>query len=285
VLLGLAFFIVGPTAWVAFRSFGGDVFPQCRGSLARVDGPVPTPPDETLLDATGSPHRGGYSLHVVDDAPDSLGHHALRVTRTETDAAGAELECGSLPLSWPGGDRAYLAIYEDPESGVFRVRERYATGRYTFVNFRATSTPARHLQLLRLSPRHLPALIAFVALASLALAFVRSRRGMAYTAGLHAWREGELGEGGRVVTPNGAILGVVESRRSLVTGSAVLVAPDREQPGPYRDLRVLRRAEVVSGSHARWREWTTRGLSDARSLAIISAACSACALVGRWLGA
>ena len=83
--------------------------------------------------------------------------------------------------------------------------------------------------------------------------------------------------------PRAALVDAQERRR-LVPGP-VLVAPEAGGQALYREMRMLERRDVAMGSHALWRQVTTRGLRDARALAGIATACAAFGLLAQLLGA
>src|SRR5262249_22171346 len=138
-----------------------------------------------------------------------------------------------------------------------------------------------------LERRHLPAIVALLALGALALVAARTRQVMLYALRLCFWTEARLDEGGRVELESGELIGIVATPthgRPLEAGE-VLVSPESVGgKGPYRDVSILPRRHIAFGSHTRWQRATLRALHSARSLAVVCIACAGAALAARLLG-
>jgi hypothetical protein len=297
-LLALAFFAVLPVAFVSFRAFYEDVFPPCPGGL-EVQG-LPWSDETPGLERVNETKPFGATkdlLRVVADpvpGPVSRVKNG-RIARLHTDASGKECSCGAIAIPWmdvtPWASTADVTIFRNTKTGVYYAKRGVTNSRALdgeiLAAFKVVETPARHFQKDRLlSPSHLPALVSLLALGALGFAFVRSRRGIVYATRLHAWTEGELVGGGRVVSQdNGETLGVIATTSRRLVPGPVLVAPEAGGQALYREMRMLERRDVAMGSHALWRQVTTRGLRDARALAGIATACAAFGLLAQLLGA
>lgn len=300
IALALAVATVLPVGcWTGLGVFA-EVFPLCRGSLedqgqAAVD---------SIGDSWGElaqvpldEQTPGFARLALRYDHDTGGHDAyrdLRLVRLDCGAPGEpEAECGRIPFGWSGRGRVgrvpSVEVRYDPAHDWYVVVDtsHVLAPPYPVAVFRATSSPVRHFQRDRLfAGRHVPALVAFLALGALAVAALRSRRAIAYASRLHAWTESTLTREGMVQDEGGVTLATVESGTARrVPAGPVLVDPAAFAKGSvYRELPIVDRRQVAPGSHARWREGTFVRLRDARVLSVVSVACSAVALGARLLG-
>ena len=276
IAVALAVLAVLPvTVWTAL-ALVRDVFPECRGAL-RAEG----------AEAVERARAGGRDLARVPlgepatayahlarryaEERDRWGQPAyrnVRLVRLDCGVLGEPAaECGQIPLPWTGrGDLDAPAVRVDYD----RTRDWYvvvdASGSSSWSEhgdvllvFRATSSPVRHFQRDRLfAGRHVPALVAFLALGALAVAALRSRRAIAYASRLHAWTESTLTREGMVQDEGGVTLATVESGAARrVPPGPVLVDPEAFAKGSvYRELPIVHRpqsppARTRAGARAR----------------------------------
>jgi len=90
---------------------------------------------------------------------------------------------------------------------------------------------------------------------------------------------------GLVATVSGATLAKtdVDAKKQTPAGPVLVASDALDNRDVYRDVAVLVRGQIVAGTHERWREGTFRCLRAARSLAVLSAMCSAMALAARFV--
>jgi hypothetical protein len=288
-LLAVAFVTCLVVAFISFRCLKREVIPECHGVLEHVDYEPPAGWSFDRLPGSGAFGPTKDTLRVEIDPFD---RSTLRVVRMHPEGSDS-LMCGAIPIYgqnaafhspneftlFRGPHDVYVAVQGGNPPSPFDATTRA-------VVFRTVEVDEHVWQAGRLfSPRALTVVISVAAIFSLLIALVRSRRGIAYATKLHAWTEGELGDGGRVLTPEGEALGIVSSSSAWIGRGPVLVAPRPQTDTMYREMRILDRRDVAQGSHAAWATITMRGLRDARALAIVSTACSALALAGHLLGA
>jgi hypothetical protein len=87
-----------------------------------------------------------------------------------------------------------------------------------------------------------------------------------------------------VESETGASLGTMELRSRVPAGQVIVDPNAFEGRDVYREMPILTRRTVGSGSHQRWYEGTMRRLRDARSLAIVATMTTLFALVARIVG-
>lgn len=288
-LLAVAFVTCLVVAFISFRCLKREVIPECHGVLEHVDYEPPTGWSFDRLPSSGVFGPTSDTLRVEADP---VYRGSLRVVRVHPEG-GDLLVCGDITMYgqdaafhspneytlFRGPHDVYVAVQGGNPPSPFDATTRAAV-------FRTVNVDETVWQPGRLfSPRALTVVISVAAIFALLIALVRARRGIAYATKLHAWTEGELGDGGRVLDANGEALGIVASSSSWIGRGPVLVAPTPKTDTMYREMRILDRRDVAQGSHAAWATITMRGLRDARALAIVSTACSALALAGHMLGA
>lgn len=276
-LIVLALLAILPIASLSVLDLARDVFPRCSGSLEETIDSYGA--NDGVLVAHDEPQPGGFSLRL--DTTTKNGAHRLHVSRWETGADGG-CDCGSLDVLVPS------TSFGSPD--VRRVSPGHyvvADAKRVFATFRTVEGSTRKLQPSRMfARRHLPAFVVLLALGALGIAVLRARKGIAYATRIHAWTPATLDAGGRIESETGETLGVLDSTGRRVYPGALLVAPEATpKKGLYRDVPIIARRFVAMGTHARWSEWTMRGLKDARALCAISTACSLLALGARFLGA
>ncbi len=279
-LLALALLAIFPVAFVSMRDVFRDVFPRCNVSLEPITQP--------------------WTHHAVDDRLDEVpavfsdklvyARHG-RVTSGTIEMLGLGPDgepctCGSMTLRAAGITSSSIRVMRSDAKGVYVVVDGKSRGD-GIGEFRVVPG-GRHFQPARLLSRsHLPALVVWLAIGAMGIAYLRGRKGIAYATRMHAWTEATLDGTGRIEADTGETLGVLDSSGRHVRAGTVLVAPSVTDRGGalYRDVPIIPRRDVAQGTHARWRDYTLRGLRDARALCGISVACSALALGARFLGA
>lgn len=267
-------------AYVSFRGVADEVAPVCPSVIESAE----RPPNDALLRVPGGLGPQEDAVKPVDRLESG------RIVRVAPTKDHRLLECGSVALD-PKVDaalrrREQLELFRSPDDVYVLVDGNHPFGDRDGLAVFRHARAQRVYQRGRLgSPSQLPAVVSLLAIAALAFAFVRSRRGIVYATKLHAWTEGELGEGGRVLSPEGEPLGVVATTSRRLVPGPVLVAPQTSGDAGYREMRMLDRKDLALGSHARWAQTTMRGLRDARALAIVSTVASTLGLAGHFLGA
>ncbi len=124
------------------------------------------------------------------------------------------------------------------------------------------------------SPRAIPGLI--IALAALALLFAlsRVRLAVAYVRRMSSWKELVLSREGMLQDEAGATVGTVSSDVKLPPGPVLVDADAMKGTSIYRELSIVTRRAVASGSHALWERGTALRLRDARVLSIVATVAS-----------
>lgn len=298
--LGIAAAAVLVVAFLVARDFVRDVYPECPGAL-RLDESFDATEERRLdrvdvIDPKGDP--GVTRLKLRFDAKPrktmygGTDYSNVRLVRSEPEKDGRECECGKVAINWTpewnGADPTDLKVFRDRASGLYVVKN----GNEVVATVRATREHQRIFQPQRIfAMRNLPGGVVFLALGALGIALLRSRKAITYATTLHDWTEASLTSQGRIENESGSLLANVDSsltstlRRWPVPAGPVLVAPKAlEASSLYREMPVVTRASIASGSHSRWMTTTMVQLRDARALAIISTLCTGLAYAARIVG-
>lgn len=296
--LAVASVAVSIVAFFAGRDVVRDVFPVCSSTLeARpIYGAGTGELEPYFLDSGASvpSTSASFQLDFDEKAAPRLGyaHRPLysnvRIVWNDVDADGRPCACGSLPLFLSGEAPSDLRLFrERGAEDRYVVKGRHAMGTgydpssEVRLAFTRNHSSTRHFQAGRIfTTRHLPALIALLAIGALVQAFVRARRAISYAQRIHTWSEARLTDGGLIEDDTGVTLGALEQNRMRrVPVGPVLVAPESlGGAGLYRDLPIVSHESIAEGTHARWASGTMQRLRDARVLAALSTLCTAMAL-------
>ena len=284
---------------VVGRDFVRDVAPECGGSLVErplIDGAgelelVPLRSDEPAGASSPLAFHLRYDERTAPIAYGALARYSnVRVVANVLGGDGRPCTLGSIAVALgrddsPSDLRLYRVhrVYQEPGVDLYVVKSAKPSAyeiRDELAVFAIERAAARHLQTDRiLTMRHLPMLVALLALGSLGVALLRSRRAVTYALRVHVWSEARLTSGGLLEDDGGGTLGALEqSRAGHVAPGPVLVAREALcKVGLYRDMPIVQRRHIVEGTHARWVSGTMRSLRDARTLAVVSAVCAALA--------
>lgn len=197
--------------------------------------------------------------------------------------------CGAVPIALLGEAPSDLQLLRVRGTNQYVVqRHSDAAPMHEDRELRAIFTiepgRAHYVQTNRIFARqHLALGVVLVALGALVVAFLRSRRAMAYALRINTWAEARLTYAGLIESETGAALGTLEQTRERgVPVGPVLIAPEAlATSGLYRDMPIITRRHIAEGTHARWAAGTMLRLRDARALAVISTACTLLAFGAR----
>ncbi|HEY8075166.1 MAG TPA: hypothetical protein VIF62_13675 [Labilithrix sp.] len=279
-LLALALVAILPIAFVAMRDVARDVFPRCALSLV----PIREPWTHRAVSDPTMNVPGVFLDKLVYERDGRVVSGSVEMVGQTTD--GEPCACGTMTLRAAGITSSGVRVRPATSGDAFVVVDAKSGGD-GIGEFRLVAGK-RHLQIDRVVSRsHLPALVVWLAIGALGIAYLRARKGIAYSMSMYAWSEATLDAGGRVEGATGETLGVLESTGRRVFPGTVLVAPSvTDRVGAlYRDVPLIARRNVAQGTHAIWRAFTQRGLRDAHALCVLSVACSLLALAARFLGA
>ena len=274
LLLAIALIGLPPVAWVVTAGSVRDLFPTCRGTLAKGPATWQLGPEENqrvALDAD----LGGFSLHLETKLANDGRVGWARLVRMENDDAGAPCECGQVILRHEGVSN-FSGNLQSVADGYVYVDSSW-NNEGTVV--KPVARPTRHFQRSRiLSPRHLPALVTLLALGALAFAIARARRGIVYVTRMATWNEGTLDADGRIETDTGERLGMLGGAAPIVAGPILISPKARSQHEAYREIPIIARSRIAFGTHAAWQATTTKSLREASTLIIMSALTTVAAL-------
>jgi hypothetical protein len=301
--LALASVAVSIVAFFAGRDLVRDVFPVCSSTLEErsvygagsgelepvfldswASAPSTTPSFQLRFDEKITPHAGYAAVPQYSN---------VRIVWNDLDRERRPCTCGSLPIFLWSEAPSDLRLFRERGAGErYVVKGRWPAGTgydpssEVRVAFTRRHVPTRHFESDRVfTMRHLPALIALLAMGALGLAFARSRRAMSYAQRIHTWTEASLTGEGLLEGETGMTLGTLEqSRLNRVPPGPVLVAPEAlGTAGLYRDMPIVPNKSVEEGTHARWASGTMVRLRDARTLAVVSTLCTALAFGARFV--
>jgi hypothetical protein len=291
IALLLATVAVVATGSLIVRNFVRDVFVDCRGTLKQVPESELGPSPDLVPIVDLARERVPMDLEIKFDEKSIKSSSApqyenVRVVWNRADSACA---CSDVRLRWrnPAESPWHAELRRDRVTGLYVVQgpRMRGLGDETLAVFRKVEDSGHRLQPGRvLSPKHVSMLVFLLALGALGVAAYRATRATPYATRMHGWRVATLRPDGLVESESGATLGTLENGTRIAAGSVLVDPRALEGRDVYREMPILGRKHVASGTHERWYEGTMRRLRDARSLAVITTVTTALALGAHVLG-
>lgn len=241
-------------AVVPFVRAGFELYPRCDGLLVADDPPDVTPGAFDEIVPLGV-ERDGFAFRLERDF-DADGRVVwARLARVGEDELGQPVVCGSVVLRDAGVSAEGGAVRRAADGALY-----YRDGRWGVAGqsrLRVVGGTRRTFQPSRLgSPRLVPALLAALGLASAFGALRRARRAIA-AAAFDTWTDALAFAGGRVESPDGQLLGLVEPIADAADAAdaprPVVVSPHAGGGrASYRSVPRLAPGDVAPGTREAW---------------------------------